>query len=92
MDKRSLRDKCPACGVPARMFDGKIRFRRLTTPLLQTKLVGGGVLFVLACAMRPVVLLHPSLPILLALSAPAAICASYLGLLGVRMINAAFPG
>jgi hypothetical protein len=39
-----------------------------------------------------VALLHPSITILLALSTSAAICSSYLGLLGVRLINAAFPG
>ncbi len=76
----------------AGMLDGKIRFRRLTTPLLQTKLVWGALLFVLSCALLAAALLHPSLPLMLALSAPAAICSSYLGLLGVRMINAAFPG
>lgn len=76
----------------AGMLDGKVRFRRVTTPLLKTKMVLGAVLFLLSCGTMAVALLHPSPAVILALSAPAAACASYLGLLGVRMINSAFPG
>ena len=76
----------------AGMLDGKIRFRRITTPLLKTKLVCGALLFLLACAIALTVLLHPSIVLILTLSAPAAACSSYLGLIGVRLLNSAFPG
>ena len=173
MEKEALRDKCPACGVPARMFepyaermsssrkrilkldlhpilvhftqaftatipvlcllalvgsqqmqanlrgaivvlgialplvvccsflagllDGKVRFRRVTTPLLQTKIRFGLALFVFALAILLTVVLRPvaettTLISILALSVPAVACSSYLGILGVRLTNSAFPG
>ena len=76
----------------AGMLDGKIRFRRVTTPLLKTKLLCGAVLFLLSCAIAGVAVYHPSTGLLLALSVPAAACASFLGLIGVRLLDAAFPG
>ena len=173
MAKRALRDKCPACGVPARMFepyvermspsrkrvltldlhpilvhftqaftatipllcllallglpriqahvrstiavlgvalplvvllsflagvlDGKIRFRRVTTLLLKRKMLFGLALLLLACDIMTVILLRARMDTttilsILALSMPAVGCSSYLGILGVRLANSAFPG
>jgi O-antigen/teichoic acid export membrane protein len=81
----------------AGMLDGKIRFRRVGTPLLQRKMLFGLVLLLLACLQMTLVLLHgqPDNTVLLcrlALSAAAAACAAFLGLVGVRLLPAAFPG
>jgi len=81
----------------AGLLDGKIRFRRVTTPLLKTKVLFSLTLFLLSCGIMLITRLrlrvdHAALVNILALGIPAAGCSSYLGLLGVRMLNAAFPG
>jgi uncharacterized membrane protein len=81
----------------AGLFDAKIRFRHLTTPLLVRKMVVGAVLFCVSCGLAFVVLLHPSFTynILLAvsgLSLAALGCGAYLGLIGTSLKNSKFPG
>ena len=81
----------------AGLLDGRVRFRRVTTPLLKTKIRFGVALFVFALAMLLVAVLRSAMDSttivrLLALSVPAVACSSYLGLLGVRLTNSAFPG
>ena len=81
----------------AGLLDGKIRFRRVTTPLLTTKIVFGLALFLFSCGILLVIVLRQSVDFtavtgILALSIPAVGCSSYLGLLGVRLVNSAFPG
>ena len=81
----------------AGLLDGKIRFRRVTTPILRRKILFGLMLFLFACAILVVVLVRQPMDTtaivnILALSLPAVGCSSYLGLLGVRLVNAAFPG
>ena len=83
--------------VLAGLLDGKIRFRRVTTPILKRKILFGLMLFLFACAIWVVVLVRQpmdttAIGIVLALSLPAAGCSSYLGLLGVRLVNSAFSG
>ncbi len=172
MDKGKLKDKCPACGVPAKLFepftdkvsprrrfllaldlhpimahfpqaftaaisilglvllamggthrhlaatitvlgaalplvvaltflagliDGKIRFRRVTTPILKTKMTVGALFLLFSCGILAVVLARDPLDrawqlTVLSLAIPAFICSSLLGLLGVRMLNSEFPG
>lgn len=173
MDKSKLRDKCPACGVAAKMFepyiekispkrkrilsldlhpvlvhfpqafivsifalslialavhgsaratviaaitvlgtalplviigafltgllDGKIRFRRVTTPILKQKMIWGVLFFLCSCGIFAVVqsksLASPAPIIVVALlSLPALGCATLLGLLGSSILNSKFPG
>jgi len=76
----------------AGLLDGKIRFRKVTTPLLKAKIIFGTIMFLLACAIALAAAFHPSVILIMALSAPAVGCATCLGLLGVRLLNSAFPG
>ena len=81
----------------AGMLDGKIRFRRVTTPLLKRKMLFGLALLLLSCQILTLILLGDLTDTavitgLLALSAAAAGCSAYLGVLGVRLLNSAFPG
>jgi hypothetical protein len=173
MEKSKLRDKCPACGIPAKMFepyvekmsprrklilsldlhpvlvhfpqafiitlfvlslfalathgnlritivaaitvlgivlpiviigaffagivDGKVRFRRLTTPILKQKTVLGALFFLFSCGIFGVVASQQmgssaSIIVVALLCLPAIVCASLLGLLGTSIINAKFPG
>lgn len=81
----------------AGLLDGKIRFRRVTTPILKTKMLVSVVLFLLSCGIFAAVVTHhaadsSSLITLLVLSVPALGCSGFLGFIGVRLLNAAFPG
>lgn len=77
----------------AGLFDGKIRFRKVLTPLLIKKMVLGSVFFVLTCGLFACVLCNPiPLAIIAALSAIAMGCASILGFWGVSLLNSRFPG
>ena len=77
----------------AGMVDGKIRFRKVKTPLLVKKMVLGVILFVLTCGVFGCVLLNPlPLVVIALLSAVAMACASVLGFWGVSLLNSRFPG
>jgi uncharacterized membrane protein len=81
----------------AGLLDGKIRFRRVTTPLLRRKMILGGVLFastLAACLLT--FLVGPYVPwvriadaLLLAAGFAAAVG---LGLIGTKLVHALFPG
>lgn len=77
----------------AGMFDGKVRFRKVKTPLLVKKMVLGTLYFALTCGILICVLFNP-LPwaIIAVLSALAMTCASILGVWGVSLLNSRFPG
>lgn len=77
----------------AGMFDGKVRFRKVKTPLLVEKMVLGAVYFVLTCGVFVCVLCTPlPLALIAVLSAVAMVCASILGVWGVSLLNSRFPG
>ncbi len=81
----------------AGLLDAKIRFRRVRTPLLIWKMALGGLFLLLSCGIFAVVATRPTtepgvLVALLSLSVPAVACSSILGILGVRLLNSAFPG
>ena len=81
----------------AGLLDGKVRFRRVTTPLLKTKILCGLSLLACSLAILLVAVLRTQMDTatvvsILALSVPALACSTYLALLGVRLTNSAFPG
>ena len=81
----------------AGLLDGKVRFRRVTTPILKQKIVLGILFFLCACGIAAVVLSQPIIsiaPIIVValLSLPALGCATLLGLLGSSILNSKFPG
>ena len=81
----------------AGLVDAKVRFRKVTTPLLKQKMLFAVLFFLFSCAIYLIILTHPMLgsthEILVAtLCLPAIGCASVLGLLGTSIINAKFPG
>ena len=82
-----------AATFAAGMFDGKIRFRKYRTPLLVRKMKLGGLFFALTSGIFACVLI-PSVPLwaVAALSAVAMVSASLLGVWGVSLLNARFPG
>jgi hypothetical protein len=85
------------CAFAAGLVDGKIRFRRVTTPLLVTKMIFGSGFFLLSIALFFVVLLHPgfgphSVLAVAVLSLASVGCASFLGKIGTSLLNSKFPG
>jgi hypothetical protein len=81
----------------AGMLDGKIRFRRVTTPLLKKKMALGGLLFLFSLGIAAVTVFWPldsavTLISLAGLALPALGCATLLAFWGVSLLNAKFPG
>ena len=76
------------------LFDGKLRFKKVGTPLLRNKMLAGVACFVLSLGL--VALWATSKldsPILmLALSAGCLACNTYLGRVGARLMDAILPG
>jgi len=83
--------------VAAGAFDGKIRFRKLKAPMLRMKIYISVAFLAIATANALLVGLAPSLSTAaligsLALSAGGMACGSVLGMMGVKLLNAKFPG
>jgi uncharacterized membrane protein len=82
--------------VLAGLFDGKTRFRRLTTQLLKSKVAISSVFLLLACGNLYLALFASRsggvLTGMLVLSIGCFICTIVLGLIGSRLMNAKFPG
>jgi uncharacterized membrane protein len=81
----------------AGLLDAKVRFRRLTTPLLVRKIVLSCLFLLLSLAIFVIVqtnllLAAPALLCVCAASAGALACGVVLGLLGTSMLNSKFPG
>jgi hypothetical protein len=86
-----------AISFAAGLFDAKIRFRKVTTPLLKKKIILGSIFFLFSCAIAAAVLNLPfTLPlnylVIIGLSLPALGCAAGLGLIGTSLLPARFPG
>jgi O-antigen/teichoic acid export membrane protein len=85
-----------AATIAAGLFDGKIRFRKVTTPILKKKIHISSVFFILSVANLFLVLYMPvSKAVLtgsLILVFLCFICSLILGLLGVKLLNSKFPG
>lgn len=79
------------------MLDGKIRFRRYTTPILKRKIIVGSVFFVLSLLLLAVTQIRPLQSVsmdvsIILLSAGCLVCSMFLGLLGASLVEAKFPG
>ncbi|MBL8026694.1 MAG: hypothetical protein JNL74_09805 [Fibrobacteres bacterium] len=83
--------------IAAGMFDGKIRFRKFTTPLLVRKMVLGVVFLGLTIAGAAYIRLHPEfisrdLYIIATINVVTIGIGARLGLIGVSLLNSKFPG
>jgi uncharacterized membrane protein len=79
------------------LFDGKIRFRKVTTPLLKKKIILGVVLTIISIALTFIAFsgglpASPMRDYFTLLTIIAVACGALLGLLGGRLIDAKFPG
>ena len=80
------------------LLDGKIRFRRLDrSRILKSKMLWGSLFFVLALGLALLVWMGglgsvTLISIAAALAAASVACSVLLALLGMRILNSAFPG
>ncbi len=79
------------------LLDGKVRFRRVTTPILNKKIILGVLFFVfssvmLLLAVQPGFSHGDFLTAYIVLNAVSFICSFFLGLLGASLLEAKFPG
>lgn len=83
--------------VATGLMDGKLRFRKFTTPLLKKKILLSLIFFFAALAMAVLALSEglPAFPIsviYLLLALMASLCGALLGLIGGKLLDAKFPG
>ena len=79
------------------MFDGKIRFRKVTTPLLVRKMVLGTLFFVLSLVLAYIAHTRSlqeaaTLYIMAGVSLAALAVTTVISFIGVGLLNAKFPG
>ncbi len=79
------------------LFDGKIRFRKVTTPLLVRKMIFGSVFFLLSAILVLVNIFYNIgnsgvLYILILISFLGIVFATILAKIGTSLLNAKFPG
>ena len=79
------------------LFDGKIRFKKVTTPALEKKIAFGSTFLLLSAVIA--ILSHTIGPdassflvLVLLLSAGCFACSIFLGLIGARLVCSKFPG
>jgi uncharacterized membrane protein/rubredoxin len=83
--------------IASGVLDGITRFRKVTTLILERKILFGGIFFVFSCGMLVLTMFFsletPAIVILFAVSNFICFVSSgMLGLLGSSIINARFPG
>ena len=81
----------------AGIYDGMIRFRRVTTPILKKKIAVGALFLLFSCAICGAIVLRPlsswqALFTVAGLSLAAIACGGYLSRLGTSLLNSKFPG
>ena len=79
------------------LLDGKIRFRKVTTPLLKKKIILAVLLLIISITLAFVsfsgqITASPTYCFFTLLTILAVACSAGLGLIGGRLINAKFPG
>lgn len=79
------------------LMDGKLRFRKVTTPLLKKKIILSLVFFIVSLFMAALtlsgqLLASPTHVIYFLLTIIVSLCGALLGLIGGRLLDAKFPG
>ena len=86
-----------ALSFAAGLFDAKLRFRKVSTPLLVRKMIFGTAFFIIGCALFACAAnasaATPLRFLLIAtLAIPGLVCAAVLGKIGSSLLFARFPG
>jgi uncharacterized membrane protein len=83
--------------VATGLLDGKLRFRKVTTPLLKKKILLSSFFFAISVLLMVLALsgrhlIYPSQILYLTLTAVLSLCGALLGLMGGKLLDAKFPG
>lgn len=83
--------------IASGLMDGKLRFRKVTTPLLKKKIILSTVFFITsiilaALALSGRLLTFPIHMIYVLLTIITSLCGALLGLIGGKLLDARFPG
>lgn len=86
-----------SAAVATGLLDGKLRFRKVTTPMLRMKIVLSTILFVNAVIMAVLALSDPEFSFsthvtFFLLAVVVSACGALLGLIGGKLLDAKFPG
>lgn len=86
-----------AGGFVSGLIDGKVRFRKVTTPILRLKMIAGAAFFVCSCAGAYVPysrfeLTTAGIMIFLIIQFLCIVCNTALGRWGTSILNSKFPG
>lgn len=85
---------CLLAALASGFFDGRLRFKKVTTPLLRKKMLAGGICLLLSlglCGVWATTRLD-STGLLLVLSVGCLACNIYLGRVGATLMDAILPG
>jgi hypothetical protein len=78
------------------IVDGRIRFKKITTPYLKKKMMIGGIMLLMTVGMAAIALTAGFsgfyVPLYLALNAACLLCQYLLGTIGVRLMFSVLPG
>jgi len=86
-----------AGAVATGLLDGKLRFRKVTTPMLKKKILLSLIFFVISVILAAGAasgghLIIPAPLFYIILTFAASLCGALLGLIGGKLLNAKFPG
>lgn len=83
-------------GFATGLIDGKIRFKKVTTPILINKIIAGVIFQILTLVILVLYLISgfstTNMFLIIFLSALAAVCAVYLGRTGSSLFDSILPG
>lgn len=88
---------CVIIAVATGLTDAKLRFRKVTTPLLKKKMLLSLIFFITAIAIAALALFgslltFPTHMIYFLLTIVVSLCGALLGLIGGKLLDAKFPG
>ncbi|PKN34673.1 MAG: hypothetical protein CVU61_07735 [Deltaproteobacteria bacterium HGW-Deltaproteobacteria-19] len=86
-----------AAALASGIIDARVRFRRVGTPILKKKIAIGALFGIISLALPPIAWLQPAdsagtAVTLLVLEGMLLACSAVLGKMGVRLLDARFPG
>lgn len=88
---------CVAGAVATGILDGKLRFRKVTTPLLKKKILLSLIFFITSVILAGLALYGPTQTVSIhlvffTLTIVISLCGALLGLIGGKLLDAKFPG
>ncbi|MBN1534035.1 MAG: hypothetical protein JXA20_15300 [Spirochaetes bacterium] len=85
-----------AATVVSGMLDGRIRFKKITTPYLKQKMLIGGIMLLMTVGMAAIAVTSGFVgfyvPLYLGLNALCLLCQYLLGTIGVQLMFSVLPG